>query len=357
MKQRSYFVTASLTLLVSLLITAGELSAKKKPKKTTKKVTTTACSQGKIPISATFVNPTSAGSLCLQEANLSKEDGGCPANSQIDFVPASKGKPPRALCVPVAEKPSCALSEDLLLELPYPHEWGKIFIPKEASCGGSFDLFLLLHGTVADNAVPGLMLGEGAKEKDRHLEDTVRASIDAKESRPVILADPTDVGSSCELYDKSDFDFLVYYRQLHALLAARGIRVRSISAAGHSGSACCTSAGMYRIADSFPQMKLWGTIDSCYTNEAYTTLTEKVVPPSTILFTAMLSGRAEGAKNYQEKILGASPESAGCQEKAFSRCQKSETKPWYIFLADGVSHDKLPEPYLREALRRFFPPE
>jgi hypothetical protein len=286
-------------------------------------------------------------------ADRTKDNNGCIAGEAAVYVP-NGDKPPLLVCEPLAVTP-CNETEDLLLDLAYPHEWGRVLIPKEARCGGSFDLILLLHGVVLSPKKPSLMLGGGATEKDRYLEKTVRSLLDENKTRPILIADPTDIGTSCQLYDKKDFDFLLYFERLHAELQRHKLQVRSISAAGHSGSACCMSAGMFRIIESFPDLKLWGSIDSCYGNQSYAKFITEKLPAHTTKFTMTLTGKFQGS-SYLKSVLGASPQKLKCDEK-FDACQKHAKKPWYVFQTRAKNHHFLPEPYVAEMLERFFPAE
>jgi hypothetical protein len=340
------------TLLWALLLGGRELWAERAPTPPTN-----TCPRGQLSLKGSLFDPSSTAQLCLSTADNTQKNDGCDAAQRAAYVPnPTKRDPPLFVCAPSVESKECNVTEDLLIDLPYPYEWGKVFIPREARCGGSFDLILLLHGVVQKGAKPSMMLGGGVTEKDRYLEEVSRALIDAKQARPVLLADPTDIGTSCQLYDEQDFDFLGYFQQLHQVLAKEKITVRSISAAGHSGSACCLKAGMYRITDYFPALKVWGSIDSCYGNDGYTRFAREKLPKATTMFTVTRTGKFTKNKAYPHEILSKSPEELRCDTKQFDTCHKHPSKPWYLFQTSATGHHQMPKPYLSELLQRFFPP-
>lgn len=343
-----------LILAALLLLPSGrELWAERAPK-----AATNACKSGQLSLGASLFDADATAQFCLNKADNTKKNNGCEKDLRAVYVPSpSKDEAPLFICAPVAAPKTCEATEDLLLELPYPHEWGKVFIPKEARCGGSFDLILLLHGVVQKGADPSMMLGGGVTEKDRYLEEVARSLIDAKQARPVLLADPTDIGTSCQLYDAQDFDFLEYFQQLSKALSAHKIAVRSISAAGHSGSACCLKAGMYRITQYFPDLKVWGSIDSCYGSTGYARFAQEKLPEKTQIFTVTRTGKFTKSKAYLKEIIGETPEALTCDTKQFDTCQKHPAKPWYIFQTSATGHHYMPKPYVSELLQRFFPVE
>ena len=340
--------------LVSLLFLVGvrELWAERAPKAVTK-----ACQAGMLSLEGAVLDPSATAPLCVYKADSTQKNNGCEPAQRAIYVPNPSNAAPLFVCAPVAAPKSCTETEDLLLSLPYPHEWGKVFIPREARCGGALDVILLLHGVVPKGALPSMMLGGGVTPKDRYLEEVTRALIDAKQARPVILADPTDIGTSCQLYDAQDFDFLAYFQQLHQALAKEKIAVRSLSAAGHSGSACCLKAGMYRITEYFPDLKVWGSIDSCYGSEGYARFAKERLPETTSMFTLTRTGKFNQSKGYLREVLGKTPETLTCDAKQFDSCQKHPTKPWYVFETSATGHHYMPKPYLSELLQRFFPVE
>jgi hypothetical protein len=316
------------------------------------------CKSDQLSLQGAVLDPDSTATLCVAKADHAQKNNGCDKDHRAVYVPnPTKGATPLFVCAPSNEPQTCSVKEDLLVELPYPHEWGKVFIPKEARCGGAFDLILLLHGVVQKGATPSMMLGGGVTEKDRYLEELTRSLLDAKQVRPIILADPTDIGTSCQLYDEGDFDFLGYFQQLQQVLAKEKIQVRSISAAGHSGSACCLKAGMYRITDYFPELLVWGSIDSCYGSDAYARFAKETLPKTTMIFTVTRTGKFNKNKAYLNEIIGKTPEDLSCDTNQFDTCQKNPSRPWYLFQTSAVGHHYMPKLYLSELLQRFFPVE
>src|SRR5579883_201424 len=163
-----------------------------------------------------------------------------------------------------AKKVGKCKRQDRLLPLRYLNG-GAVWIPKEVSCGGLASLIVVLHGNMFDWD-PHPNIGGG-----RNLQDYARAFLDRHLIRPVVLAEPVHksyCGGHGDLYSGA-FDFSIYRQKLMALLKENHVRVRDVSVIGHSGAGCCSDAGVFRAAQIWPQLYLFGTIDTCYNDSYY----------------------------------------------------------------------------------------
>jgi len=155
----------------------------------------------------------------------------------------------------------CPREEDELVEVDYPDSGG-LWIPHEAACGGDFPLVILLHGENGD--------------RERHLlvggyldiAKTVRDLIDAGKMRPVLLAEPVELGSMQNNLYVGKWDPVEHLAKLKPVLESRKIRAISLGYIGHSAAGCNAKGGLYevlsRINELEPRLTLWNAADICY---------------------------------------------------------------------------------------------
>ena len=298
-----------------------------------------------------------AKGLCALVSKPSEPDAGCrPGYAPTIQIRNSAQDSLRWVCTPVtaAAPRGCPGGADEIVEIAYPDK-GRVYIPKEAQCGGRLDLIIVLHGDQANIFRTAPNLGE-APESNR-LDLIVRDLIDAKKSRPVLLAEPVENNWTCNLWDEDGFSPMYYISKLKESLAAKKIEIGTISVFGHSRGACCLNGGVYRMGQVIPNLKLWGKSDGCYKDEGFDAYPEKVLAKTnTVVFTLQKSSRLKDS-GHLEAFTSKSPLSLPCDSKDLKTCYKHPTREWYSFQSDSLQHREIPKLFIQEILTRFFPPK
>lgn len=307
-------------------------------------------------VAAKQLGRSGAKGLCTLVSKPSEPDAGCrPGYSPTIQIRNSAQDSMRWVCTPtITTAPkSCAGAEDEIVEVAYPDK-GRVYVPKEAHCGGRFDLIIVMHGDQANIFRTAPNLGE-APESNR-LDVIVRGLIDDKKSRPVLLAEPVENNWTCNLWDEDGFSPTYYISKVKEAMAARKIEIGTISVFGHSRGACCLNGGVYRMGQVIPNLKLWGKSDGCYKDEGFNAYPEKVLAKTnTVVFTLQKSSRLKDT-GHLEAFTGKSPQSIACDSKDLKSCYKHPTREWYSFQSDSLQHREIPKLFIQEILTRFFPP-
>jgi hypothetical protein len=260
------------------------------------------------------------------------------------------------VCVPAPPRGPCD-AEDEIVRVDYPDR-GALWIPREAQCGGSFPLLVHLHGiNPQDNPTPSL--GGG-----RHVEHLVRSLIDYGVIRPLIVAEPVDLGddaaSSTGLYAPDHFEPAAHLDRLRPHLEARGITLASLSYSGHSGAGCDSRNGLYLVLQRYaqlipayaPSLKLWGLEDVCYIGSYHWTAPMAALAGKGVALINVWSGQNDPTSF--ENGLFPDPAPLPCASAIYSKCIRHQVEPWCSYRTVGVGHDDNPFFFLREALPQVF---
>jgi hypothetical protein len=261
-------------------------------------------------------------------------------------------------CVP-APAPGTCDGPDELVDIAYP-DFGEVWIPHEAQCGGAFPLVVLLHGiNPSQNPTPSL--GGG-----RHLEVVVRALVDAGAARPVILAEPVqteDAATSTGLYAPQHFDPATHLDKVAAELHRRGITIATLSYAGHSGSGCDPGNGLYLVLARLgelvpayaPTLRMWATEDICYVGDyAFQAPLAALGGKGDVLVNMTSTG---GDPTTFEDGLFPAPQPLACAGVLYSSCIRHATETWCSYrtrAAAGIDHENNPFFFVREAFPQVF---
>lgn len=260
-----------------------------------------------------------------------------------------------SVCLP-APASSCP-GEDELLEVGYP-DAGKVYLPREARCGGSFDLVVMLHGINATSS-RAISLGGG-----RRLELLVRHHIDGGRIRPVILAEPVHLeATSARLYG-TGFEPVEHLQKLEPLLSAKRIRVSSLSYTGHSGAGCHAGNGLYKVLDRLPDLvpahapvlALWGLMDVCYEDAYHWEQPLAALAASSTAVVNMYSVQGN-PRAFEEALLEPS-RALPCSPELYGSCLAHAERPWCSYrtrASAGIDHDNNPYFFVREVFPRVFP--
>jgi hypothetical protein len=264
------------------------------------------------------------------------------------------------VCVPAPPRGPCD-DVDELIDVNYPDR-GKLWIPREAQCGGAFPLVVQLHG------INGGMNPAPTVGGTRHVEHLVRSLVDYGVITPVLLAEPVHTGaaaaSSTGLYSEEHWEPATHLDRLLPHLQERGITLSSISYAGHSGAGCDSGNGLYLVLRRHaqlvpayaPVMKLWGLEDTCSISPS--SIRNALAGKGTVVLN-MWTGQS-GATNQTAFEDGLFPEPVDlpCAAVLYSKCIRHPTEPWCSYRTRSsamVGHDDNPFFFYREALPQVFP--
>jgi hypothetical protein len=263
------------------------------------------------------------------------------------------------VCVP-APAPGACDGEDEVVAIAYP-DFGAVWIPREAQCGGAFPLVVMLHG-INGGQNPTPSLGGG-----RHLEIVVRALVDAGIVRPVILAEPVqtqNAASSTGLYAPMYFDPATHLDKVTAELERRGITLSTLSYAGHSGSGCDSSNGLYLVLARLgelipayaPKLRMWATEDICYSGQYnWQAPLAALGGKGDVLVNMTTTG---GDPTTFEEGLIPAPQTLPCASVLYSSCIHHATEAWCSYrtrASAGINHENNPFFFVREAFPQVFP--
>jgi hypothetical protein len=301
--------------------------------------------------------------LCVSRCNATVlPPTGCPAGysclNKNRYLDATRVVD---VCVPTPPRGPCNQADDELIDVNYPDQ-GKLWIPREARCGGAFPLMVQLHG-INGGMNPAPTVGGG-----RHIEYLVRSLIDYGVIKPVLLAEPVHSGpeaaSSTGLYSEEFFEPADHLELIEAQLAPRGITLSSISYAGHSGAGCDGSNGLALVLKRYaqlipahaPAMKLWGLEDTC--NAGASLVNSTLTGKGTAVINVWTGQSGTSSIGAFETAVIPDPADLPCATVLYSKCIRHEVQPWCVYRTKStamVGHEDNPFFFYREALPQVFP--
>jgi hypothetical protein len=153
----------------------------------------------------------------------------------------------------------------------FPDNGGRVWVPAEASCAGSYPLIVFLHGCMrSTHASVHRNFGDGL---DNDIIPLAKRIIQTGLSKPVILAAPSQtVGSA--MYDGvpdspcgeslwgSEFDPSRFVDLVRTKLPD-GVTISSVSFIGHAEAGCSINTGTHKAASGISGLFALGQFDSC----------------------------------------------------------------------------------------------
>jgi hypothetical protein len=259
------------------------------------------------------------------------------------------------VCLPVV--PRACPGEDELIDLPYP-DAGKVYLPHEARCGGSFDLVVMLHG-INPTASRAPSLGGG-----RRLELLARHLVDAGVMRPILLAEPVHLEATSATLYGPEFDPVKHIEAIEGVFGAKRIKIGALSYTGHSGAGCHEDNGLYRVLARLPDLvpahapflALWGLMDVCYETSYHWERPLSVLSYTSTAIVNVYSVQGD-PDAFEENLLGASL-TLPCSPELYISCLAHAERPWCSYrtrAAAGINHENNPYFFVRDVFPRVFP--
>jgi len=251
--------------------------------------------------------------------------------------------------------------KDQLVPLKY-KDGGQVWIPKEAACGGTYPVIVLLHGNNAEGDQHNF-LGGG-----KNIEKLARNYLNRRFIEPVILAEPIHHAVCKKDQDRhgldilwgGNFSFYTYRKLLVHLLRHYHIRAKNWSVIGHSGAGCCPTAGVFAAATAWRRLKVWATADTCYENpNLYQIPMRRFTGTKTFVYNACRGEKVyPGYRRYARHMYTAHAKSAHCDPLYYRKCIRNPHRRWYSFVTKGKTvpgHGPVAIELTKTILWRHFP--
>ncbi|NOY90720.1 MAG: hypothetical protein GXP55_05870 [Deltaproteobacteria bacterium] len=331
-----------------------------------------ACTQECTGICPDRGEPTDTLSFCVDGAPYGRSRGLCfarcdravlpPTGCPEGYVCAPRNRfgSPRTsvdVCVPERVAMGCPGGVDELIDLPYPDR-GALWVPREAACGGDFDLLVMLHGINPSSATHS-SLGGG-----RNLQQLARALLDEGRITPLILAEPVHFQASSSRLYGAEYDPVEHLSRITSELEARGIRLSSISFSGHSGAGCNRDNGLYKVLEMqdalvprfAPSFRLVGFADVCYGPAYHAEIPTRTGRGLTLVNMLATMATDTEADAFEAAFLG-SATAFDCDPRSWRSCRRHASERWCSYRGDlstGIDHDTAPYWFFREVVPRVF---
>jgi hypothetical protein len=191
----------------------------------------------------------------------------------------------------------------------FPQRGGRVWVPAQANCKGSYPLIVFLHGCMVQNGNIHEHFGNG---KSNDLIPWTKSLLQSGKYQPVILAAPSQTlgGGSHKTYGPNapcggqlwskEFSPSKFLDLVRANLPA-GVTISSISFVGHSGAGCLRSGGLYKALDEVPNMFAIGHFDSC-TAQKYAQAYNSKIGSKDTRFLAVYASMGEGRVGFNQEL-------------------------------------------------------
>ncbi len=177
---------------------------------------------------------------------------------------------------------SCGEGDDLMEDFTFssgsgffPDDGGRVWVPSEANCPGSYPLIVFLHGCMREShATKHRNFGDGL---EYDIIPLTKRFIQAGTVRPLILAAPSQTRGLANFRGSpdspcgpslwgSEFDAAAFVDQVREELPD-GVILSSVSFVTHDGAACSIMSGLHSAAMRFSTAYAVGQFDSCASSE------------------------------------------------------------------------------------------
>lgn len=191
---------------------------------------------------------------------------------------------------PESAGPACTSGEDFMRDFTYesesgffPPDGGRVWVPAEASCAGSYPLVVYLHGCMRqDHATVHRNFGDSL---DTDIIPLTKRLIQLRQSQPVIMAAPSQTRGSATFRGVADsacggslwgneFDPARFVELVRSNLPT-GVSISSVSFVGHSGAGCASSIGIHKAARDISGVFGVGQFDTCANTDLGNSLNDK----------------------------------------------------------------------------------
>jgi hypothetical protein len=270
--------------------------------------------------------------------------------------------------------PTCSGGEDYTVDFNYnvesglfPDSGGRLWVPSQATCAGSYPLVVFLHGCM--RGTHAALHKDFGDTSSTDILPLAKRLVQAGLSMPVIFAAPSQTrgtanyegvpGSPCgeslwgPEFDPSRFVDLVMTR------LPEGVRISSVSFIGHSEAGCSVNIGTQKALSDMTGLFAVGNFDSCAERVLGSSLRDRLGTTTKFLavHSAMGVNRAEqdAAMNISTRM---ECPLSGIDGGQLGSCLKNETRGYFSFTMRDVSagaHGKALLVGVEQFLEQFFP--
>ena len=306
----------------------------------------------------------SVGEICVVgdegEADIKLEGSGSGVGKELTVnVKASDGNCP--------ENPQKAPE---MIEIDYPGAKTKIWIPEQARCGGTFPLFVPMHGrrdspsaSKPSPQFPEYNIYLDTTNKGKQFNKIAEDLIKRGKSVPIIIAAPMDnllvtpENNGLERWKPENFNFNDFVSKVNQRLAVHDISVSSVSVMGHSNAVC--GGGLQR-AVSGTEVYLLAIAEGTCEKSSYAPAIVEGSMNQNAIFVHIYNDKHgyEGDKQDSFYLVDQDPSKHKKIPSDFNYlyARKHLTLERYAFNAD-IDHPEMPIQLFKEILPRFFSPD
>lgn len=245
------------------------------------------------------------------------------------------------------------------IDLEYPGKQSKLWIPKQARCGGKFPLLMPLHGK-RDSSNPEYNIYLDNKKRGKQFNLIAQEYIDKSQSVPLLIAAPMDnvnveETDGLKRWLPENFDVALFINEINKKLAVYNIEISSVSIMGHSNALC--SGGVERAVSKVEMYTINLAEGTCKNSNYGKQVAEANKNPKAIITHMYQRSKGfEGDRLSSEYLVGAPNFDSIPASSAYVYARKHPTLPRYSFNVD-LSHTEIPKELLKEILPRFFNPK
>ena len=268
----------------------------------------------------------------------------------------------------VKQFPTCDKTEDVIIELSNEKEkpenqvnYGRIWIPAEALCGGEFPLLIMLHG----HSRPEIAyIGEKAGYR---VDKDVRILINERKIYPVILAAPLGIKTTKGTpWPAGQLDIDKYIARIQEEVKKHNpkIAISKVGMTGHSAANCYTNTALQYYPAKYNFYFVGSADGTCgnFKNAVGTDnyaqeITQKIGKKDTIY--VLMHRNSERGDQSSEAFMtenSADDSADSIAKDNYVSVVKKNNREYYRYLLDPQKyrHDTVPKIMIIEILQRFF---
>ncbi|MBU0461860.1 MAG: hypothetical protein KJ574_04715 [Nanoarchaeota archaeon] len=278
----------------------------------------------------------------------------------------------------------CTADQEKMVDFPFKDElWlkegeqngGRVWVPSQANCPGTYPLIIFLHGIQANppRVIHGNMNRNGPGEGGYDLTQDAKELITTGQARPFLMAAPSQDNEASANSVWRGFDTTDFVSAVKNVLP-EGVEIGQVLVLGHSGAGCDRNGGIHTAAKSSYPQYLFAQIDTCMNGE-YGRALKSDIDSDQIFVSLYLpvhwNARTSSDPRYDEgwdeqnAVMGMTT-NAPCpdftyESATFTEC-KSNGQNWYSYQVTGLrasgddgAHGKMKKLALRFIATQFLP--
>jgi hypothetical protein len=246
----------------------------------------------------------------------------------------------------------------------FPKDGGRVWVPSEASCAGSYPLIVFLHGCMTKTAAKSHTYFGDNSAYD--IIPIAKSLVNSGKVTPFIMAAPSQTlgtatfnnveNSPCgeslwgNYFNPSEFVNLV-----KSNLPA-GVSISSVSFVGHSGAGCHTSSGIHRALKDVSGIFAIGQFDTCAGSVYGNSLNSRLGSETRFMAVYSTMGSKRAEQNSAMKITKeVSCPSSSISGGTMKECYSDDKGNYLAYAMQENNHNKAASLGIEQFLAAFFP--